>query len=301
MPIGRRAFAQGFQHSGSRFGAAIAPALVVFLISQIGWRAVFYVFGASGILVAVAWYLYYRDLPEEHRDVNPAELALLKAGPVRRTRAERGAVPWRRILHSRDLWYLSTMYFCYGWVFWMYLQWLPTYLAEVRHFGQVKMGFAASLPLLAATATNIAGGWISDHLARLWGDLRRGRVAVAVAGFTIAGIAILPGVLANDAATGLACLTIAMAGLELTVAVSWALCLDIAGDFSGSVTGVMNTLGNLGGAVSAVMIGYLATLFGWTVPFLVASFFCGVAALLATRVDPMRSAVAELNIKEVKA
>ena len=108
----------------------------------------------------------------------------------------------------------------------------------------------------------------------------------------------MPGVLANDVAAGLACLTIAMAGLELTVGVSWALCLDIAGDFSGSVTGVMNTLGNLGGAVSAVMIGYLATWFGWTIPFLVASFFCGVAALLAARVDPMRSAVAELNIRK---
>jgi MFS family permease len=102
-------------------------------------------------------------------------------------------------------------------------------------------------------------------------------------------------VLANNAMTGLACLTIAMAGLELTVPVAWALCLDIAGDFSGSVTGVMNTLGNLGGAVSAVMIGYLATIFGWTVPFLVSSVLCGVAALLAMRIDPNHSAVAEFQ------
>jgi nitrate/nitrite transporter NarK len=205
------------------------------------------------------------------------------------------AVPWKRILRSRDLLFLSLMYFCYGWVFWMYLQWLPSYLSEARHFSQFEMGIAASLPLMAATLTNIAGGWISDKLARRWGDLRRGRVVVSMVGFAIAGAGILPGVLANDAATGVACLTIAMAGLELTVAVSWAICLDIAGDFSGSVTGVMNTLGNLGGAVSAVMIGYLATLFGWTVPFLVSSTFCGVAALLATRIDPNRTAVAECD------
>jgi MFS family permease len=162
------------------------------------------------------------------------------------------------------------------------------------------MGVAASLPLLAATMMNTVGGWLSDRLARLWGDLRRGRAVVAVAGFGLAGLAILPGVLANDAITGLACLTIALAGLELTVAVAWALCLDIAGEFAGSVTGVMNTLGNLGGAVSAVTIGYLATLFGWTVPFLVASLFCGVAALLATRIDPNRSAVAEFQNEGLK-
>ncbi len=293
LPVHRRAFGQGFQHSGSRLGAALAPTMVVFLISHSGWRVVFYLFGACGVMVAIAWYVYYRDSPLDHSGVNGEELKLLDAAALRPPPAVKPAVPWRRILRSRDLWYLSMMYFCYGWVLWMYLQWLPTYLSEVRHFAPIKMGVAASIPLVAATVANMAGGWISDRLARLWGDLRRGRVVVSMVGFSIAGAAILPGVLARDAGAGLACLTIALAGLELTVAVSWALCLDIAGDFSGSVTGVMNTLGNLGGAVSAVMIGYLATLFGWTVPFLVASFLCAVAAFLATRIDPTRSAVAE--------
>jgi len=292
LPVEQRAFGQGFQHSGSRLGAAFAPTMVVFLIKLSGWRTVFYLFGAAGILVAIAWYLYYRDFPQEHFGTNEAELALLEAS-LRAYPRTRTAVPWRRILRSRDLLCLSLMYFCYGWVFWMYLQWLPTYLSEVRHFAQIKMGVAASLPLIAATMMNMVGGWLSDKLARAWGDLRRGRVVVAAAGFALAGFAIVPGVLANNAHTGLACLTLAMAGLELTVPVAWALCLDIAGDYAGSVTGVMNTLGNLGGAVSAVMIGYLATIFGWTVPFVVCSALCGVAALLATRIDPTRSAVAE--------
>ena len=43
------------------------------------------------------------------------------------------------------------------------------------------------------------------------------------------------------------------------------------------------------------MIGYLATLFGWTVPFLVSSSLCGVAVLLASRIDPNRTAVAECD------
>lgn len=290
LPSNQRAFGQGFQHAGSRFGAAIAPALVVFLISAFDWRAVFYLFGAAGIAVAAAWYLYYRNAPHQHPHVNDAELKLLNASASRPSSAARLSVPWSRILRSGNLWCLSLMYFCYGWVLWMYLQWLPTYLTEVRHFSQLRMGLAASVPLLAATGSNVAGGWISDTLARKWGDLRRGRLAVSIAGFSIAGLAMLPGVLAQDATTGLIWLTIALAGLELTVGVSWALCLEIAGDFSGSVTGVMNTFGNLGGALSAVVIGYLATLFGWTVPFLVASLLCAAAALLATRIDPKRPA-----------
>ena len=67
-------------------------------------------------------------------------------------------MPWGLILRSRDLWYLSTIYFCYGWVLWLYLAWFPTYLREARHFTQFGMGLA-SLPLLAATVTNVVGGW----------------------------------------------------------------------------------------------------------------------------------------------
>jgi sugar phosphate permease len=293
LPSRQRAFGQGFQHSGSRLGGAFAPTLVVFLMVQFGWRGVFYLFGAAGILVALAWAFYYRDLPQDHSGVNEAELAMLDN--ARRPPAIRPKVPWGRILRSRDLLCLSLMYFCYGWVFWMYLQWLPTYLAEHRQFTELKMGLGVSLPLIAGTAMNVMGGWLSDRLARVWGDLRRGRTYVAAAGFAIAGIAIVPGALASSSAVALACLTVALAGLELTVPIAWAVCLDIAGDFSGSVTGVMNTLGNLGGTLSSILIAYLATAYGWTVPLIVCSVACGIAAVLATRVDPTRSAVAELQ------
>src|SRR5262249_23523372 len=154
-------------------------------------------------------------------------------------------------------------YFCYGWVLWLYLQWLPTYFVEARHFTAIKTSLATAAPLLVATATNIAGGWISDKLARHWGDLRRGRTRVSVIGFVIAGVALISGVLVHDNLISLGWIAMALAGLELTVAVSWAICLDIGGEFTGSVSAVMNMLGNLGGAIAAVAIGYLSTLLGW--------------------------------------
>lgn len=142
----------------------------------------------------------------------------------------------------------------------------------------------------------MAGGWLSDKLVRRWGDLRRGRITVSIAGFLIAGLGILPGALVEDPQLAVACLTVALAGLELTVGVSWAICLDMAGEFSGSVTGVMNTLGNLGGTVASTGIGILIDHSGWTLPFLLCSALCVVAALLATRIDPRRSAVTEYSL-----
>jgi len=84
-------------------------------------------------------------------------------------------------------------------------------------------------------------------------------------------------------------LSIALGGLELTVAVSWAICLDLGGSFSGSVASVMNTFGQFGGAISGVLAGYMAARIGWTSPFLLASAFCLIAALAVRGIDPRRS------------
>lgn len=291
LPVHQRAFGQGFQHAGSRFGAALTPLIVVAMIGQVGWRAVFYVFGAAGLLWALLWYWYYRDYPEDHPRVGQEELEILRLSGFEGKSAERKAVPWAKILRSRNLLLLSMLYFCYGWVLWMYLAWLPTYLVEEREFTLIGMGVGASIPLLAATLTNMLGGWFSDWLARRWNSLRRGRLVISVMGFSIAALGLVPGALASDAVTALACLTVALAGLELTVPVSWAICLDIGGEFSGSVSAFMNTMGNVGGALSSICVAYLVTLFNWTVPFLLAAVLCIVAALIVTRIDPGQSAV----------
>jgi MFS family permease len=288
LPESQRAFGQGFQHAGARLGAAVAPTLVILMMAFFNWRTVFYLLGAVGVLWAGVWYAYYRDSPQAHQGTNASERRLLPAAPPAALRS----VPWRAILTSRDVWTLSLMYFCYGWVLWIYLQWLPTYLVEARQFSQLRVGLGASLPLLVATITNAAGGWLSDTLTRAWGK-RPGRITVSIAGFLVAAAALIPGVLARDAGTALAWLVVALAGLELTVAVSWAMSIDLGRHFSGSVSGVMNTWGNLGGASSAVVVGYLATLYSWTLPFIVASGLCLLAAGLACFIDPTRETVRE--------
>ena len=289
LPSRQRAFGQGFQHAGSRLGAALAPAMTVFIIAYFGWRAVFWLFGGIGFVVALVWYVCYRNRPEDHASVRPEELTLLREDKRPGTKPGGETVPWSLIVHSKEVWFLSSMYFCYGWVLWMYLAWFPTYLHEARHFSAMQIGLASSAPLLGATVTNVVGGWVSDQLCRRWNDVRRGRVIVSLCGFILSAIALLPGVRAESAVTSLFWFTVALAALELTVAVSWALSIDIGGRFSGSVSAVMNTQGNLGGAASSVGIGYIASIWGWNWPFVVSSALAFLAALLVSRIDPARS------------
>ncbi len=285
MLPGERGYAQGITHAGSRLGAALTPPLVVFLITAYGWRAPFLSLGVLGVLWAIMWFFYYRDSPEEHRGVNRAELARIHESSGGPRRGLGAAVPWRRILASGTLWSLCAMYFCYQYGLAVYLDWFPTYLKDHRGFTLKQMGFYASLPLFAGVVGDLAGGWISDILLRRSGNVTWARRVVGVAGFVIAAAGIIPATLTADPRASVAFSCLAFGGLELTVGVSWAIPLDIAGDFAGSAAALMNSIGNIGAAISPTVVAYLVTGYGWNVPFLVASALCVVAMLIYSRID----------------
>jgi sugar phosphate permease len=288
MRPSERGFAQGITHAGSRVGGAAGRNVVAFLMLAFGWRMPFFVLGAVGVLWAIGWYVYYRDSPEDHHRVNAAELDLIHSasgGPLKRAGAP---VPWRRILSSHTIWMISLMYVCYQWALQVYLNWFPTYLREYRGMTLAQMGFYASLPLWAGVVGDLAGGWVSDLLLRLTGDVKRARRTVGVAGFLIAAAGILPATFTHDPRASVAFSCLAFGGLELTVSVSWAIPLDIAGDFAGSASAVMNGLGNLGGAVSTQMLPILVAAAGWNTPFLVTSALCAVGALMYMKIDASR-------------
>jgi sugar phosphate permease len=186
------------------------------------------------------------------------------------------------------MWFLCAMYFCYGYCLAIYIVWFPTYLRDYRGFTLKEMGFYASLPLLAGTAGDLFGGWFSDLLLKRTGNFTASRRWVAFGGFLLATAGIIPATLTADAITCVIFTCIAVFGLETTVGVSWAVPLDIGGDFAGSASAVMNTCGNIGGTISPMAAAYLATAYGWSVAFLVPSVLCVAAAMLYLKIDAGR-------------
>jgi len=280
-----RGFAQGVTHAGSRLGGALTPALVVLLIARYGWRAPFLCFGIVGAIWAALWYWYYRDAPGQHKSVNAAERDLIHSFLGGSAESGGHAVPWRRIFSAPRMWTLSAMYFCYAYNVGMYLVWYPKYLNAARGFSLERMGLYASLPLLAGTAGDLLGGWSSDILVRRFGGLKNARRTVAVTGFLMASASIVPACFTANPLWSVGFSAAAMFGLELTVGVSWAITLDIGGAYAGSVSSVMNTFGNIGGATASALSAYLVKFYGWTAPFLVVAALCLVAAGLFLRID----------------
>lgn len=284
-----RGFAQGVTHAGARLGGAITPVFVVLLIVDFGWRAPFFVFALVGLAWAALWFTFYRDQPAEHARVNAAELALITdalgaAPPPSRT----AKIPWKQLLRNRQIWTLSAMYFCYAYSIGIFLTWFPTYLKDAHGFNLTKMGLYASLPLMAGVAGDVAGGWISDRLAHGSGNLKLSRRLVAMAGFLLATVAIPLAVLSTAPMVSVGWFCLAVFGLELTVGVSWAVTLDIGGNYAGSVSAVMNTCGNIGGAIASFATGYIVTYAGWNPAFFVLAALSLVAAVLFLGIDASR-------------
>jgi sugar phosphate permease len=107
-------------------------------------------------------------------------------------------------------------------------------------------------------------------------------------GFLMAAAFILPATFTSSSTTCVWYTCLALFGLESTVGVSWAIPLDIGADYAGSVSAVMNTCGNIGGAISPALLAYLVRDYGWNVPFVFTAVLCLIAAALFSRIDATR-------------
>jgi sugar phosphate permease len=255
---------------------------------RFGWRAPFLLFAGLGLGWAVLWYAWYRDTPQEHGQVNEAEKRLIAEALTPMRGSDHGKVPWRQILSSPQLWLISAMYFCYAYSINIFLTWFPKYLHEVRDFDLARMGLFASLPLMAGVVGDVSGGWVSDRLLARSGRVTLARRAVAVTGFLLAAVAIPVAVWSPSPLASVGWFALAVFGLELTVGVSWALTLDVGGMFAGSVSAVMNSFGNIGGALAAVVTGYILHASGWPAAMYVLAALSALGGVLFLRVDASR-------------
>jgi sugar phosphate permease len=284
-----RAIAQGSTHAGSRLGSTLTPLMVVPLIglTALAWRLPFLLFAMVGIVWALFWYRFYRNSPAEHRLVNAAEEQQISRALGFRTGSKR-RVPWKQILSNPQMWLLGAMYFCYAYDIGAFLSWFPKYLNAARGVDLKHMGFYASLPFLAGLLGDITGGVVSDSLVKRTSNLRFARRIVSITGFWVSSVTVLCAAWAADPMVSLAWFAVALFALELTVGVSWAITLDVGGEFAGSVSAVMNTMGNIGAAMAVAVTAWLASEFGWASAFVVIAALAALAGLITFTIDASR-------------
>jgi len=291
MPATERGTAHGVIFTGTRLGGSLTPYTVVTLITALGWRPTFVAFGALGLVWVAAFYSWFRDDPAEKSSVNRAELELIRAGPEAVAERSRPRVPWPSLLTSGNLWAICLMYGCmfYGWYF--YITWLPTYLQEAHGLSPERSGLYAGLPLLFGAFGCVLGGLLTDALVRRYG-LKPGRRAVGLVSLVAAGGFLLASTYLRDPLHVICAISLSAFANDLALGSCWAVCIDIGKEIAGTVSGCMNTFGNLGGALSPFLVGiFLERYHSWQLTFYVASAIYFLGALFWLRIDPTEQIV----------
>jgi len=278
FPQRERGSAHGVVFMGTRLGGAIAPPIVAWLMGSLGWRQSFFIFGAIGVIWCVFWLKWFRDDPATHPSVNAQELETIQKG---NTRNERHTLKWSELL-SVNLLFICLMYFCNGYTLYFNLTWLPTYLRDVRGFSVQQAGNVAGVVLLTGAIMTATGGWLTDRLVKRYG-LKIGR-SIGVVTLPLSGIVLLTAAQAHTPMSAAVLLAVTLGIADLNTGACWAMCHDVGGENAGTVTACMNTFGNIGGALSPLVVGYAVEWWhSWTVPFLIAAgvyVFGGVMTLL---------------------
>ena len=285
FPVSERGAAHGWVFMGTRMGGAITPPIVVALMAAIGWRQTFYVFGVLGVIWAFFWWRWFRDEPSQHPEVNAAELALIRES-AGHEQATSHAFRWSELL-SANLLLVYGMYFTMGYTLYFNLTWLPTYLKDVRGFSLQQAGWLSGVVLFTGGAMTYFGGKLTDRLVKKYG-LKIGR-SMGVVTLPIAGL-LLIGAAQTQSPMAAAILLAATLGVaDLCVSSCWAICHDIGGRNAGIVTGAMNTWGNIGGAISPLVVGYAVGWWNsWTVPFYITAGIYVFGAVCTFFVDPRK-------------
>ena len=200
FPIRERALAQGIFNSGASLGAVISAPAIALLYLQFGWKATFVIIGVFGFLWLVPWLLIFKAPPDRHPWLSAEEREYILTGQRDESASadeEQVAPGWFEMLRYRQSWSVVASRFFLDPVWWLFVSWLPIYLAATFGFDIKQIGFSAWVPYVGAAAGAIFGGWLARFL------LERGRTVNFARKLTITlgGIIMLPALLLTAAAS----------------------------------------------------------------------------------------------------
>ena len=255
VPVDERARSISLLASGIPIGTLFALVTTGWIVENYGWPAVFYWFGAVGLVWAAVWFRVIHDDPAAHPRISSAELDRIgvETGEPR----ERVAFPWRAFLKLPAFWALLVNHFCSNVLLYVALAWLPSYFRDVQGLSLTGAGLYSAAPWLSMfVVTNIAG-WIADHLqSRGWSVLavRKTMQTVGLLGGAVFLLLLREADSANVAvllmcgALGIASFCISGFGTNH---------LDIAPKHAGVLMGITNTVGTVPGVVGVALTGWL--------------------------------------------
>jgi MFS family permease len=257
LPKKERITAQSMMWAFTRWGGAATPPLALAGISLFGWRWAFVVFASLGVVWCAVFMIWFRDNPAQHKGVNAEELELIQKFRVLPSNHGEPDRSWLQIILTPQVAILALQYFCFSFVWYFYITWLPTYLREGRGQSAGRAAALSVLPLLLGGVGSLVSGLLPIGVSRR---------AVAFFGFLATAILLFAFTHIQPVVPAMICLGMASFCSDLTMPISWNACVEIGGSFTATVAATMNMLGNLAGFVAPTVGGLILQRTGgnWT-------------------------------------
>lgn len=269
FPGSERGTASAIFNSAQYFSLVAFAPLMGWLAHDFGWRSVFWVMGALG-LVAAAAFVRLIHSPIRHPRINAAELAHIEAGgglinmedaPAGPRTATFTRANLAKLLTSRMLLGIYLGQYCINVLTYFFVTWFPIYLVRERGLNILEAGFAAALPALCGFVGGVAGGYMSDRLLKRTGNIDLARKGPLVVGMLLATL-IIGCVYAQSEWLVITLLSLAFFGKGIA-SLGWAVMSDVSPrQLAGLAGGVFNMFGNVAGIVTPIVIGYIVATTG---------------------------------------
>jgi nitrate/nitrite transporter NarK len=249
------------------------------------------VVGTVSALWAVLWWWYFYEDPRQHPEITEAELTALRGtDPTRQIVVS--PVPWRRLIPRMTPMMIG--YFCQGWTGWLYVTWMPSLFSKNYGMDLKNSSLFYAVTLLCAMFAETLGGLSTDFLLRRTGNLRIARSALIAASWTMAVASLIPAIFVHDWIIGVISFTFALFFLGFAISPIWTATIDIAPNWAGSASALMNAAGAVAGILSPLAFGFILDWSGsWTAPFAVSLglLLVGAASTYWFRPDQQLDAV----------
>jgi MFS family permease len=247
-------------------GSVITLGLTAQLLLYLDWRTVFRLYSLVGIVWSAGYYLLVRSRPSEHPWVNEAERRLIMGdvgdaadGNTERKPAKRGLSRHGLAMMARSLsmWGICAQAFFRAAGYIILVTWFPAFLEKGFGVTREEAGFMSMAPTAAVIVGTMLGGVIVDGLLRRTGSKWISRCGVAMTALGLCSVFTL-----SASWTGSAYQLVAAVAAGAIFSgggnpAGWAVTMDVAGDLTAEVMGVMNMAGTVGALITPVLLGYL--------------------------------------------
>jgi ACS family D-galactonate transporter-like MFS transporter len=251
------------------------------------------------VVYFAAYWMLYRDPSKDERLGRCEYDYIVAGGATREGPSGVGQVNMLGyVLRNKKVWAHTIGYSAYGYSFYLFLTWLPSYMVQTLHMSILKSAAYTTIPwLFASLADLLIGGFVVDYfIARGIDDTKVRKIAI-VSGM-MAGLAVFGATMTVDPIWAVVWITIALSGISAAAPVASSV-VSLISPRGGTATigGFTNFVNNLMGVAAPIITGFIV---GWTKSFSGAFLVAGLVLLVGIfayvfmlgRIEPIPDPVA---------